>query len=126
MVNEMSKTLKIRKAITAKLKERVTDVFYGHAPAKRETVFAVFNLEETDVIDGCTTVSLLVELSDYGADDTAIETLADAIQSDFDHHHYLDESLEFMAYLDSRKQIPEKDKLILRRRLEFELRVYGG
>lgn len=122
----MSKILKIRKAVKSKLREHIDCVYYDHAPSKRENIFAVFNIEETAVIDGCTTVSLLIELSDYGTDDTAIETLADAIQSDFDHYHYLDESLEFMTYLDSRKSIPENDKLILRRRLEFELRVYGG
>lgn len=122
----MSKNLKIRKVIKSKLRERIDCVYYDHAPSKRENIFAVFNLEETTVIDGCTTVNLLVELSDYGTDDTAIEQLADDIQDDFDHFHYLDDSLEFMAYLDSRKTITENDKLILRRRVEFELRVYGG
>lgn len=120
------KTRKIRKAVRSKLLERVNEVYYGHAPADRKNIFAVFTLEEVSVIDACTVMNLLVELSDYGTDDTAIEDIADRVQEDFDHYHYLDDSLEFMAYLDSRKTITENDKLILRRRIEFELRVYGG
>lgn len=120
------RTRKIRKAVRTKLLERVKEVYYSHAPADRKNIFAVFNLEEVSVNDGCTVMNLLVELSDYGTDDTTIEDMADAIQEDFDHYHYIDESLEFMSYLDSRKPITEDDKLIMRRRIEFELRVYGG
>ena len=122
----MSKTLDIRKAVRDLLLTRLENVYYRSAPADAEKPYAVFLVDETTVIDGCTVCSFLIELSDYGTDDTAIETLADNIQSDFDHFHFINDNLEFSAYLDSRKNITDNDKLILRRRVEFELRVYGG
>ena len=122
----MSKTLDIRKAVRDLLLTRLENVYYRSAPADAEEPYAVFLVDETTVIDGCMVCSLLIELSDYGTDDTAIQTLADNIQSDFDHFHFINDNLEFSAYLDSRKNITDNDKLILRRRIEFELRVYGG
>ena len=122
----MSKTLDIRKAVRDLLLTRLENVYYRSAPADAKKPYAVFLVDETTVIDGCTVCSLLIELSDYGTDDTVIETLADNIQSDFDHFHFINSALEFSAYLDSRKNITDNDKLILRRRIEFELRVYGG
>ena len=122
----MSKTLDIRKAVRDLLLTRFENVYYRSAPADAQKPYAVFLVDETTVIDCCTVCSLLIELSDYGTDDTVIETLADNIQSDFDHFHFINDNLEFSAYLDSRKNITDNDKLILRRRIEFELRVYGG
>lgn len=122
----MSKTLDIRKAVRNVLLTRTNNVYYRSAPADCVKPYAVFLIDEVSTIDGCTVMNLLIEVSDYGTDDTAIETLADNIQADFDHYRFINDTLEFSAYLDSRKNITDNDKLILRRRIEFELRVYGG
>lgn len=122
----MSKTLKIRKAVRGELIKIVEHSYYAHAPAGVNKPYAVFMIDEVSVIDGCTVANLLVELSDYGTDDTTIESLSDATQAAFDHWVYNDGSIEIASYLDSKKTITENDKQILRRRIEFELRIYGG
>lgn len=122
----MSKTLKIRKAVRDELIQIVERSYYAHAPAEVVKPYAVFLVDEVSTIDGCTVANLLIEVSDYGTDDTTVDSLCDAAQAVFDHWVYNDGVIEIASYLDSRKAITENDKLILRRRLEFELRIYGG
>lgn len=121
-----SKTLKLRKALKDQMLTCIDDVYYGRAPSSATKPYAVFVVEENFTRDGCAVCTIIIDIADYGTDDTVIEQLADDIQEAFDHFHYLDISMSFTTYLDSRKPIPEDDKLILRRRIEFELRVYGG
>lgn len=124
----MSRTESLSKIIIAKLKERCPNVYYEEGVQvgieKKNYPFVTFELVEIGAEDGATKYSLEMDIIDYGKIKSEAEKLADDVQSDFDFLYHLDSDIQFRCYRDDRKSVKEEDKLIIRKRVLFELVLY--
>lgn len=117
-------TNNLRSLIRTQLLARASRVYYGVAPASAEYPYTVFELKELSFEDGLSLQELEVNLVDYGTDKEPIEDLADGIQADLDHFQALTDDFQVSCYKERRQPMYEDDKLIIRRRLTFQVRLY--
>ena len=67
---------------------------------------------------------LEADVMDYGEDTAPAETIADDLQQRLDHFQTLEETFEVSVYRERRQPLQENDKLVIRRRLTFQVRLY--
>ena len=60
---------------------------------------------------------------DYGEDTAPAESIADDLQQRLDHFQTLEETFEVSVYRERRQPLQENDKLVIRRRLTFQVRL---
>lgn len=117
-------TSKLRKLIRDQLLPAAQRVYYGTAPASAERPYAVFELQELSCDDGLSLQELEVSVLDYGEDTAPAEAIADIIQTALGSFHSLTEDFHVSIYRERRQPLYEDDKLIIRRRLTFQVRLY--
>ena len=120
----MDNILKLRKAIIDDLGSTAPRLYYNYAPAGATFPYSVFLLDTVIGTDGMINADLTIDVADLGTDDTAVETLAGAIQNALDYEVYFSNGIAFESYAVSRSRIDEKDKNIMRIRLTFDIRAY--
>ena len=120
----MSKTGALRAAVVEIIGRHAPYVYYGQADPGHPKQYVVYDLEEIARIDNQTTVQMEVNCMDYGTDTLACETMADNIQTAFDHNMTMTDSIMFHGYIDRRQPVYEEDRKIIRRRLLFTLYLY--
>ena len=106
------------------LLEASAHVYFGTAPSSVEYPCIVWNLQELAYEDGLSLQELEANVMDYGEDTAPAESIADDLQQRLDHFQTLEETFEVSVYRERRQPLQENDKLVIRRRLTFQVRLY--
>lgn len=114
----------LRQVIREQLLPVAQRVYYGTAPVSAEHPYAVFELQELSFDAGMSLQELEVSVLDYGTDTAPAEAIADSIQTALGDFHSLTENFHVSIYRERRQPLYEDDKLIIRRRLTFQVRLY--
>lgn len=114
----------LRALFQQKLLESCAHVYFGTAPSSVENPCIVWNLQELSYEDGLSLQELEADVMDYGEDTAPAETIADDLQQRLDHFQALEETFEVSVYRERRQPLQENDKLVIRRRLTFQVRLY--
>ena len=114
----------LRALFQRKLLEACAHVYFGTAPSSVEYPCIVWNLQELAYADGLSLQELEADVMDYGEDTAPAETIADDLQQRLDHFQTLEETFEVSVYRERRQPLQENDKLVIRRRLTFQVRLY--
>lgn len=124
----MSRTKSLSDAIIAKLKARCPNIYYEDGVqvgvGNKNYPFITFELMEIGTKDGATKYLLEMDIVDYGKIKSTAEKLADDVQDDFHFYYHIDSEIQFRSYKEDRKSIKEEDKLVIRKRVVFELDLY--
>ena len=114
----------LRALFQQKLLESSAHVYYGTAPASVQYPCIVWSLQELSYEDGFSLQELETEVMDYGEDTAPAETIADDLQQRLDHFQTLKDAFEVSVYRERRQPLQENDKLVIKRRLTFQVRLY--
>ena len=114
----------LRALFQRKLQEASAHVYFGTAPSSVEYPCIVWNLQELAYEDGLSLQELEADVMDYGEDTAQAESIADDLQQRLDHFQSLEETFEVSVYRERRQPLQENDKLVIRRRLTFQVRLY--
>ena len=114
----------LRTWLTEYLSAVTPEVYYGTAPGSAKKPYLVYGLEVLSRGDGMTLQELEVEVVDYGRDTAPAEALADAVEAALHDRTDLTEHFFVAIYHERRQPIYENDRLIIRRRLTFQVRVH--
>ncbi|MCI7810215.1 hypothetical protein MR626_13205 [bacterium] len=128
MFVQFTDTNALKQSVKSAIREAsgLSAVYPRKAPATQAPPFVVFLLDPMTV-DGCISqYQLTVYVSGYGADESAIDDIADKIQFGMDYASYQDDRMAWDCYLTNRPDVEETDKNIIQRRLDFTLRYMGG
>ena len=117
-------TADLRRYLQALLMQEAERAYYGTAPSDAAFLYLVYNLEEVSFEDGLSLQELEVDVVDYGSSTAAAEAMADQLQAKLDHHHVVEDTFQAAIYRERRQPIYEDDKLIVRRRLTFQVRLH--
>ncbi len=121
----MSKTLRIRTAITSLLKSVHPRVYFEDAKDSAQFPYVIFeywtNSSENKEIG-----MLEVNVWDSGTDTSQIEMLADRVQEALDRYKYHDDYVFMSIYKAQRSSVRDENKSIKRRRLTFEIQIFEG
>ena len=124
----MSRTKFLSDAIIEKLTVRCANVYYEEGVQvgmeKKKYPFITFELEDIGTSDGATTYALEINIVDYGKIKSDAEEIADVVQDDLDCYCHIDDNIQFRSYRDGRKTVKEDDKLVIRKRMMFEIVMY--
>lgn len=114
----------VRALFQRKLLESCAHVYFGSAPSSVEHPCIVWNLQELAYEDGLSLQELEADVMDYGENTAPAEAIADDLQHRMDHFQSLEETFEVTVYRERRQPLQENDKLVIRRRLTFQVRLY--
>lgn len=114
----------LRALFQRKLLEASAHVYFGTAPSSVEYPCIVWNLQELAYEDGLSLQELETDVMDYGEDTAPAEAIADDLQKHLDHFQTLTDAFEVSVYRERRQPLQENDKLVIRRRLTFQVRLY--
>ena len=114
----------LRALFQRKLQQASAHVYFGTAPSSVEYPCIVWNLQELAYEDGLSLQELETDVMDYGEDTAPAESIADDLQQRLDHFQALEETFEVSVYRERRQPLQENDKLVIRRRLTFQVRLY--
>ena len=114
----------LRALFQRKLLEASDHVYFSTAPSSVEYPCIVWNLQELAYEDGLSLQELETDVMDYGEDTAPAESIADDLQQRLDHFQTLEETFEVSVYRERRQPLQENDKLVIRRRLTFQVRLY--
>ena len=117
-------TADLRTFLQAKLNVLTESVYYGTAPSDAGFLYLVYTLEEVSCDEGLSLQELEVDVVDYGPSTAAAERMADDLQRELDHLHAVTEAFQISVYRERRQPVFEDDKLIVRRRLTFQVRLH--
>ena len=85
----------------------------------------VFDLSQVLYDSGRMLYTLEVNIVYYGDDSTLADDTADRVQELFDGGNYNGDKISFYTRINTRNNVIEADKSIIRRRLLFELNLYS-
>ena len=114
----------LRAWTTARLSDITREVYCGTAPGSAKKPYLVYGLEVLSRKPGMTIQELEVEVVDYGRDTARAEAMADAVEAALHDRTDLTEHFFVAIYHERRQPIYENDRLIIRRRLTFQVRVH--
>lgn len=117
-------TSDLRALLQRKQLESCDHVYCGTAPSSVEYPCIVWNLQELSCEDGLSLQELEADVMDYGEDTAPSEAIADDLQQRLDHFQTLTDTFEVSIYRERRQPLQENDKLVIRRRLIFQVRLY--
>lgn len=124
----MATTVNIRKAIKSKLASLIAAEYYQTARGSTPDTYAVWTLTDVTYDELLNQAELEVTLVSRGDNSSDIEALADSVWSALDHWTYYNKTTKvaFTSYPSVRNVLSEDDKQILKRRITFTVRIYGG
>lgn len=116
----MSKTINLRKALQADLKQVIENVYYEDVPDTTTYPYIVYVLDRIQE-------NYQLEMNIYDKSDSTltVESIVDSVESLFERYICSDETQVFTTYLNARNSISEEDKSIKRRRLLFNINYFG-
>lgn len=120
----MAKTWTLRVELQKIFKPLTQKVYYEGLQESGKYLYLVYELSEVSYDSGKTLYQLEVNIFDYGTDTRTVEDLADTVQSILSKYYFINDEIQFAAYRGSRQKVSEDDKLIIRRRLLFEIHLH--
>ncbi|MBQ7094295.1 MAG: hypothetical protein IJN84_07260 [Clostridia bacterium] len=117
---------------TKELRRVVAALLSGVAPSvsfsdttQESYPHTVFDLSQVLYDSGRMLYTLEVNIVYYGDDSTAADDTADRVQELFDGCNYNGDKISFYTRINTRNNVIEADKSVIRRRLLFELNLYS-
>lgn len=120
----MGKTELLKVELKKILKGKAERVSYETGPKNKVYPYVVFETSELSSSDGKTIYQLEVNAYDFENKTSAIDDLADDIQTALHNKFIINGMIEFVAYKGARQSPKEDNKDILRRRLLFEVQLH--
>jgi hypothetical protein len=118
------KTWTLRVELQRLFKTLTTNVYYEGNQDPGAYPRIVFELSEVSYNSGKTLYQLEVNIIDYGTSTRVVEDLADTVQSALNKYYFINSEIQFSVYRGLRQKVEEEDKLIVRRRLLFEIHLH--
>lgn len=118
------KTWKLRVELQRLLKTLTTNVYYEGNQDSAVYPRLVFELSEVSYDYGKTLYQLEINIIDYGTSTKIVENLADTVQSTLNKYYFINDEIQFAVYRGLRQKVEEDDKLIIRRRILFEIQLH--
>lgn len=118
------KTWTLRVELQRLLKTLTTNVYYEGNQDSAVYPRLVFELSEVSYDYGKTLYQLEINIIDYGTSTRAVEDMADNVQSTLNKYYFINNEIQFSVYRGLRQTVKEDDKLIIRRRLLFEIQLH--
>ena len=117
---------------TKELRRVVAALLSGVAPSvsfsdttQESYPHTVFDLSQVLYDSGRMLYTLEVNIVYYGDDSTVADDTADRVQELFDGGNYNGDKISFYTRINTRNNVIEADKSVVRRRLLFELNLYS-
>ena len=117
---------------TKELRRVVAALLSGVAPSisfsdttQESYPHTVFDLSQVLYDSGRMLYTLEVNIVYYGDDSTTADDTADRVQELFDGGNYNGDKISFYTRINTRNNVIEADKSVVRRRLLFELNLYS-
>ena len=117
---------------TKELRRVVAALLSGVAPSvsfsdttQESYPHTVFDLSQVLYDSGRMLYTLEVNIVYYGDDSTLADDTADRVQELFDGGNYNGDKISFYTRINTRNNVIEADKSVIRRRLLFELNLYS-
>ena len=117
---------------TKELRRVVAALLSGVAPSvsfsdttQESYPHTVFDLSQVLYDSGRMLYTLEVNIVYYGDDSTLADDTADRVQELFDGGNYNGDKISFYTRINTRNNVIEADKSVVRRRLLFELNLYS-
>lgn len=128
----MSKTIELRKQLQTLLKTIVPNSFHEERDKDTPYPYLVFEFNELGYNYGKTTLQLEINIFDYktrfvdgvSVGSRVVESLSDTVQDTLNKYHFINNKIQFATYKINRNTIKEEDKMIMRRRMIFELQLH--
>lgn len=120
----MSKTWILRIELQRLFKTLATNAYYEDNQEENIYPRIIFELSETTYDYGKTIYMLEVNVIDYGTETKTAEYLADDVQAVLNKYYFMNDEIQFVSYKGPRQRVVEDDKLIIRRRLLFEIHLH--
>jgi len=118
------KTWTLRVELKKIFKTLTTNVYYEGNQDPAVYPRLVFENSEVSSSDSKTLIQLEVNIFDYGTSTRVIEDLADTVQATLNKYYFINSEIQFVVYKGLRQKVEEDDKLIIRRRLLFEIQLH--
>lgn len=118
------KTWTLRVELQRLLKTLTTNVYYEGNQDSAVYPRLVFELSEVSYDYGKTLYQLEINIIDYGTSTRVVEDMADNVQSTLNKYYFINNEIQFSVYRGLRQTVREDDKLIIRRRLLFEIQLH--
>lgn len=118
------KTWTLRVELQRLFKTLTANVYYEGNQDSAIYPRLVFENSEVSYDYGKTLYQLEVNIFDYGTSTKAVENLADNVQSALNKYYFINDEIQFVVYRGLRQKVEEEDKLIIRRRLLFEIQLH--
>ena len=118
------KTWTLRVELQRLFKTLTTNVYYEGNQDPAVYPRLVFELSEVSYDSGKTLYQLEINIIDYGTSTRVVEDLADNVQSTLNKYYFINDEIQFAVYRGLRQKVEEDDKLIIRRRLLFEIQLH--
>lgn len=122
----MTRVKALRESVRAVLEKATGIRFYQeHAPASAKPPFGVCSLLLLRRRENWDDYDLLINIADYGQDETRVENLAEAALEEIDCLDYFGEDgTSWSCYLNSCQPIDNSDKNIYQRRISATIKYY--
>ena len=117
-------TKELRRVVTALLSSVAPSVSFSDT-TQESYPHTVFDLSQVLYDSGRMLYTLEVNIVYYGDDSTTADDTADRVQELFDGGNYNGDKISFYTRINTRNNVIEADKSVVRRRLLFELNLYS-
>ena len=117
-------TKELRRVVTALLSSVAPSVSFSDT-TQESYPHTVFDLSQVLYDSGRMLYTLEVNIVYYGDDSTLADDTADRVQELFDGGNYNGDKISFYTRINTRNNVIEADKSVIRRRLLFELNLYS-
>lgn len=118
------KTWTLRTELQRLFKTLTTNVYYEGNQDPAVYPRLIYDLSEVSYISGKTLYQLEINIIDHGTSTRVAEDLADTVQSALNKYYFINSEIQFSVYRGLRQKVEEEDKLIIRRRLLFEIQLH--
>jgi len=118
------KTWTLRVELKKIFKTLTTNVYYEGNQDPAVYPRLIYDLSEVSYDSGKTLYQLEVNIIYYGTSTRVIEDLADTVQATLNKYYFINSEIQFVVYKGLRQKVEEDDKLIIRRRLLFEIQLH--
>lgn len=112
--------------ITARLREVHARVYLEHAPEKKVFPYVIWHSPSSSELDYREDFTVVVDVWDNQTDNTALETIAHAIDKKLHRTRFLsdDGKVQLSIFRQSRNMVPNPDPAYRRRQLRYRVKAY--